>query len=439
MLPPPPPPPPLPATDWRDCPTKYYVRFYTERCTGSGTQYDTCGRRCTCTQGLLTNCCRVRKEWRSMTQAERCRYISVVVTASTQPQWKPCYDSLVNLHTTFFDLGIHTITYFLPWHRWYLLQLENLLRRIDCTITVPYWDWSLESQGWQNSIVWNAQCGFGGNGDQSTNSLRVTTGPFRWQAWTQPNGSPLSRSFNDVLPDCAAVAMAQRMTVNQFRTWHAIIQGNFHNTVHCNIGGTMCSSASANDPIFFLHHGFVDRMWSDWQANGVAYKNLAFFTLNTTPMPGASGATPATTYDLQNQPGCVRVCIQQPTQACCTNTTYAPVCPRDMNDKHYSPLKLARLIHRPYPNVSDIGFKVFHSTFEETLLAKRFGNLLNDYEKLNSVLSNNGYTNDMLKSSQPSTGFVDFERYLFRPQIFESNMRESIIARKCLPYVYGQA
>ena len=169
-------------------------------------------------------------------------------------------------------------------------QLENLLRQVDCRITMPYWDWSLESQTWQNSIIWNAQCGFGGNGDRRTNGQRVTTGPFQWQTWTQPDGNSLSRSFNNVLPDCAAVAMAQRMGVSQFRTWHDQIQNNFHNSVHCNIGGTMCTAASANDPIFFLHHGFIDKIWSDWQGNGAAYKNLAFYSMNTSPMPGASGA-----------------------------------------------------------------------------------------------------------------------------------------------------
>ena len=411
----------------------------TERCTGSGTQYDSCERRCTCVGGFLTNCCRVRKDWRSMTQTERCRYINALVTASTQPQWKPCYDSLVNLHTNFFGSGIHGTTFFLPWHRWYLLQLENLLRRINCRITVPYWDWSLESQGWQNSIIWNAVCGFGGNGDQSTNGRLVTTGPFRWQIWTQPNGARLSRSFNNVLPDCAAVALAQRMTVNQFQTWHNQIELNFHNSVHCNIGGTMCTTAASNDPIFFLHHGFIDRLWSDWQANGAAYKNLAVFSMNTSPMPAAFGATPSIVYDLQNQPGCVRVCIQQPTQACCTNTTYAPVCPRDMNDKHYSPLKLSRLIHRPFPNVSEEALKLFHATYEDIIMAKRFANLMNDYEKLNYIMSENGYTNEMLKSSQTSTGFVDFERYLYRPQTFNNNMHASDVPKTCLPYLYGQA
>ena len=410
-----------------------------QRCTGSGTQYDTCERRCTCVNRVLTNCCRVRKEWRSLTQTERCRYINAVVTVSTQPQYRPCYNSLVNLHTNFFGQGIHGMPFFFPWHRWYILQLENLLRKVNCRITVPYWDWSLESQGWQNSIIWSATCGFGGNGNQNTNGLLVTTGPFSPPTWTQPDGSPLSRNFNNVLPDCAAVALAQRVGVNQYLTWHTGVESNLHNGVHCNIGGTMCTSRSANDPIFFLHHGFIDKLWSDWQSKGSAYKNLAYFSMNTNAMPGAFGATPSVVYDLQNQPGCVKVCIQQPTMACCTNTTYTPVCPRDMNDLHYSPLKLSRLIHRPYPKPSEEAFKLFHATYEDRVVAKRFANLMNDYKQLDTVINDSGYTNEMLKLSQASNGFVDFERYLYRPQIFQNNMRASDVPKTCYPYLYGQA
>jgi len=103
-----------------------------------------------------------------MTQAERCRYVHVVNVASTQQPWKSCYDQLIQIHRVQFNSGIHQQPAFLPWHRWFILALENLLRQVDCHITVPYWDWSLEPQTWQNSMVWAVQCGAGeGNGDPS--------------------------------------------------------------------------------------------------------------------------------------------------------------------------------------------------------------------------------------------------------------------------------
>lgn len=38
-----------------------------------------------------------------------------------------------------------------------------------------------------------------------------------------------------------------------------------HNRVHRWVGGHMLGGASVNDPIFWLHHAFVDLQWSRWQ------------------------------------------------------------------------------------------------------------------------------------------------------------------------------
>lgn len=39
-----------------------------------------------------------------------------------------------------------------------------------------------------------------------------------------------------------------------------------HNRGHVWVGGDMEPITSPNDPIFFLHHCFVDKLWADWQA-----------------------------------------------------------------------------------------------------------------------------------------------------------------------------
>eukprot|EP00731_Ephydatia_muelleri_P005636 Em0002g1812a len=405
-----------------------------ETCRGSGTQYDSCSRRCTCRNGVLVNCCRVRKEWRSMTQAERCLYISTLVTASTRQPWKNCYDQLIQIHSDYFGAGIHggPTSFFLPWHRWYLLSIENLLRKINCNVTVPYWDWSLESQIWTNSIVWNAQCGIGGDG------IPVRTGPFRSSVWTTPNRQPLTREFNGVLPDCAAVALGQRMDVPQFATWHNFIEVNLHNGFHCRVGGVMCTAEAANDPVFILHHGFLDKLWADWQNGGAAFKNFAQYSQSTEGMPGAFGATPSDVYDLLDQPGCVRVCIQQSDRPCCSNTTYSPLCYRDMSSRDYSPLKLARLVHRPFPQVSEKAFQLFHTTYEQRVIAKRYAELMSAYNKLTEVLKSSGYNTMVASINRPTSGHVDFGTFLYRPESLDKYKMASDFPPNCLPYVYGR-
>ena len=69
-----------------------------------------------------------------MKSSDRARYIRVYKTVSTSSQYKPEYDRLIKLHMDLFKTSIHQKAEFLPWHRWYILQLENLLRKVDCRV-----------------------------------------------------------------------------------------------------------------------------------------------------------------------------------------------------------------------------------------------------------------------------------------------------------------
>ena len=49
-----------------------------------------------------------------------------------------------------------------------------------------------------------------------------------------------------------------------------------HNNVHNAVGGQMAQANSPADPLFWLHHSNMDRIWSAWQAtpNGANPGNL---------------------------------------------------------------------------------------------------------------------------------------------------------------------
>ena len=49
----------------------------------------------------------------------------------------------------------------------------------------------------------------------------------------------------------------------------------------------------------------------------------------------------------------------------------ATMLPLDMSSRDYSPLKLARLVHRPFPRVSDEAFNLFHTTYEDQVLSNQ--------------------------------------------------------------------
>ena len=56
------------------------------------------------------------------------------------------------------------------------------------------------------------------------------------------------------------------------------IEGNPHNGSHTYIGGNTGNmsfvSSAAEDPVFFLLHGNVDRLWSRWQRNNAFVSRL---------------------------------------------------------------------------------------------------------------------------------------------------------------------
>ena len=151
----------------------------------------------------------------------------------------------------------------------------------------------------------------------------------------------------------------------------------------------MCATDSSNDPIFFLHHGFIDKLWSDWQNIGVDFKNSSVHAENDTAMPGALGYTPVDVYDLQNQPGCVRVCLEHPVRPCSLKTTYSPLCP--FNYYGYSLVKLAKLIPRPFPRVVQSAFRLFANSKRECDASIRLSDLLSNYTLLETVLRRSGY------------------------------------------------
>lgn len=399
-----------------------FLPSITESCEGSGTQYDSCDRRCTCKNGKLVDCCRVRREWRSLTQVERCRYINAIYIVSTQEPFKSCYEPFIKIHHDNFNSGVHEDLYFLPWHRWFLLSFENLLRRLDCKLTIPYWDWSAEAHTWHNSTFWASECAFGGNG------MPVTTGPFRAGNWQQtpsatPPWGPLKRNFNnDNFGDCAMVALIQRQAAKDFTTWHTLMYGHLHSTVHCNIRGTMCSEQAANAPEFFLHHGMIDLIWATWQNKGPAYKNQEHYLNQTTALPGSNVTLARHMNDQVNQPGCVHICIQPTSRPCRTNTSYTPLCPKMMNCYEYSPKKLADLVIKPFSRVSDESNRVFGISPHKQKISDHFTELINSPDRLHRFLESNGYrVGSNSTASRPTKGELQFTRYLFQQNTYANS------------------
>ncbi len=195
---------------------------------------------------------------------------------------------------------------FLPWHRFMLLQLQMNLQRVlnDSTFGLPYWDWAADGQlapgAQKTASIWAPDC-LGGTGDP------LTDGPFAFnaadpQSWRvrvtadangklvqvnrglrrdlgatvtglpSPNALPTKAhtkaALGENIYDAAPWGVGSGGFRNLLEGWEhdpAIPPPSLHNRVHVFVGGDMSPSTSPNDPVFFLNHCNVDRVWEAWQ------------------------------------------------------------------------------------------------------------------------------------------------------------------------------
>ncbi|MGK4582794.1 tyrosinase MelC2 [Kitasatospora sp. HPMI-4] len=226
----------------------------------------------------------VRKNQATLTAKEKRDFVDALLELKRQGR----YDSYVSIHNTFIisdtDNGErtgHRSPSFLPWHRKFLLQFEQDLQSINPAVTLPYWDWTADRTA--TSSIWGPDF-LGGNGRSSDG--QVTTGPFaysggKWTLTVRPDSrNYLRRSLGGAvaaLPTKAEAESVLAMATYDMAPWNSSSDGfrnhlegwrgvNLHNRVHVWIGGHMATGMSPNDPAFWLHHCFIDKLWAEWQS-----------------------------------------------------------------------------------------------------------------------------------------------------------------------------
>lgn len=173
----------------------------------------------------------------------------------------------------------HSGPVFLPWHRYFLLMLELYLQDAvgDENFRLPYWDWASDADlpDPKTSVIWDTSF----MGQFEDGSWRVRLAPNPTGANLRTADRPLDRNFSGgSLPNRSQVReVIQDQVVydlplydtdaagfrNFLEGWRG--PGRLHNQIHVWVGGDMVVSTSPNDPVFFLHHCNVDRIWAAWQ------------------------------------------------------------------------------------------------------------------------------------------------------------------------------
>lgn len=226
----------------------------------------------------------VRKNQATLTADEKRRFVDALLELKRSGR----YDTFVTTHNAFImsdtdsgDRVGHRSPSFLPWHRRFLIEFEQALQSVDAAVALPYWDWTTDRTS--RSSLW-APDFLGGTG--RARDGRVTDGAFartgnRWTINVRVDGRDFLRrdlgAGGRQLPTRAEVDSVLAMETYDTAPWNSSSDGfrnhlegwrgvNLHNRVHVWVGGQMGTGVSPNDPVFWLHHAFIDKLWADWQA-----------------------------------------------------------------------------------------------------------------------------------------------------------------------------
>ncbi len=182
-----------------------------------------------------------RKDLTTLTDAQR----DSLVDAFLQLKADGKYDKYADQHDDYFG-DAHGNPFFYPWHREFLANLEKELQAYDPDIALPYWD-STKDQS-TATLPWTDDF-MGGTGNP-------VSGPFN------PWGIARALGVSGSLPSAAAIDDDRDETPYED---HWPPAESAHGSPHVWVGGNMVTARSPEDPVFFLHHCFVDKWWSDWQ------------------------------------------------------------------------------------------------------------------------------------------------------------------------------
>ncbi|PWA50832.1 putative domain, di-copper centre, Polyphenol oxidase [Artemisia annua] len=190
------------------------------------------------------------------------------------------------------NLQIHNSWLFFPFHRWYLYFYERIIGKLICdnTFALPYWKWD-DPAGMtipemfiaekDDSAVFNNKNPIFDKYRDARHLRQQTVNLF-----FSPNGSELESKRQKA----CNLSMVYRDLISNGTDWKGFfggeyvagkeepklqgsVEGNSHTAVHIWVGDStqpnredMGNFYSAGyDPLFYVHHANVDRMWKLWK------------------------------------------------------------------------------------------------------------------------------------------------------------------------------
>jgi tyrosinase len=249
-----------------------------------------------------------------MTETEKTNYVNAnkclfrLPARSGLPGTKNRWDDLVAVHQRM-SRTVHGTGQFLPWHRYYLNVFERMLRE-ECAYRGPmtWWDETRDAGRFSASPIFSMTHFGRGPLKTSTNQgTCIITGVF---AHTTLNIGPGQNN----IPHCLARAVDENLSkaVTQTFVNNCNAHHNFNEMQKCSyygphayghnaVGAVMSDmDTSPGDPLFFMHHQFINHNWRIWQNGNRAGRLYQINGYTTQTQPATGWQTVTLDYQLSS-------------------------------------------------------------------------------------------------------------------------------------------
>ena len=236
---------------------------------------------------------RVRKNATTLTTAERDRFIAALATFNAGGMGK--FEDIRAMHVSAALNESHGAgpsafqDGFLPWHRAYLLDLERSLQAIDASVALHYWRFDLPAPTLFTADFLGEPTAAGSVRFSATNPL---------QNWTTAGQLGFRRTprfdVNNAASNSFGAVQSEAWTLGLGTVYgdFVVMEGEPHGHAHTCFTGPINNAATApRDPLFFLLHCNVDRLWAKWQFLNALYDPAVNGTYTFLGRAGDAGST----------------------------------------------------------------------------------------------------------------------------------------------------
>jgi tyrosinase len=266
---------------------------------------------------------RIRKDAETLTTQERDRFLQAFADLNT-PDPGGTFSTFHAMHLGNTNPEAHGRDAFLPWHRAYLLDLERELQKLNAAIALPYWRFDSPAPKVFSADFMGAPSGQpspgGGSAAFSSNnplrwwSIDGVPGINRHPVVADPRQFPATSQNGQVRSELALLQLARSQNLDYayvdlivagqlqsdpgFRDY---LEGNPHGRAHTSFTGKISDAGTAaEDPLFFMLHCNVDRLWAQWQWHEQRFDGKAANTYFYRGQFGGPGATTRVGHNLHD-------------------------------------------------------------------------------------------------------------------------------------------